>query len=286
MVAYIRDGFAGQRMRVLAPPVVAAARADPITARLMVTDVGYFPKAANHGRARRSGAGQAVVIICAEGKGFLEYEDSTMPVRAGQAIVLPPYRPHAYHADRADPWTLWWLHATGDDLDDLLEPLGGRRIVDLHDSAFAVRTVETALLAVERDESRPSLLAAAGAAWHLLAALAADAAAGPRDVGGPVERAQAYLAEHFDQHLTVAEVAAAVGLSGSHLAALFRKATGGGVLHYLTGFRMARARVLLVTTDWPVAVIARLVGYVDPLYFSRQFRAANGVSPRGFRQGS
>jgi AraC family transcriptional regulator, arabinose operon regulatory protein len=32
-----------------------------------------------------------------------------------------------------------------------------------------------------------------------------------------------------------------------------------------------------------VAEIAAAVGYPDPFYFSRQFSAVNGVSPREFR---
>jgi AraC-like DNA-binding protein len=46
---------------------------------------------------------------------------------------------------------------------------------------------------------------------------------------------------------------------------------------------MARARQLLITSDHTVAEIAASVGYQDPFYFSRQFRAVNGVSPREFR---
>lgn len=38
-----------------------------------------------------------------------------------------------------------------------------------------------------------------------------------------------------------------------------------------------------MTTNYSVTQIGRLVGYRDPLYFSRQFTSVNGVSPRAFR---
>jgi AraC-like DNA-binding protein len=41
---------------------------------------------------------------------------------------------------------------------------------------------------------------------------------------------------------------------------------------------MMKCRQLLDTTDLPVSVIARNVGYEDPLYFSRQFRAVHGMT--------
>ncbi len=39
------EGFPGQRMRVLPRPLVAQALAAPATAQLLVTDVGFFPRA-------------------------------------------------------------------------------------------------------------------------------------------------------------------------------------------------------------------------------------------------
>lgn len=53
---------------------------------------------------------------------------------------------------------------------------------------------------------------------------------------------------------------------------------------YLAESRMREARRMLVETRWSVGEIADRVGYPDPLYFSRSFRAATGVSPRGYRE--
>jgi AraC-like DNA-binding protein len=53
---------------------------------------------------------------------------------------------------------------------------------------------------------------------------------------------------------------------------------------YLVESRMREARRMLVETLWSVGEIADRVGYPDPLYFSRCFRATTGVSPRGYRE--
>lgn len=286
MVRYLRDGFPGERLRVLPRPLVARALAAGATSRLLVTDAGYFPHAANHGRSRRQGAQEAVVLVCVAGRGWCELGESTLAVQPGQALVLAPGQAHLYRADAAEPWTLWWLHATGADLDDLLAPITGGRgygLVQLHDPAPVVHAVEQAVQAMERDETAPALLAASGAAWHVLAQLGSDQLAGPRDDASPVQRAREYLLENFDRPVRVPELAARVGLSASHFAALFRQVTGGGVLEYLKRIRMARARVLLVSTELTVAEVARAVGYDDPFYFSRQFRAVSGASPSQFR---
>ncbi|UFU02068.1 AraC family transcriptional regulator [Ruania suaedae] len=289
MAAYTKDGFAGQRMQVLPRPLVARATQAGLTSRLLVTDAGYFPHAANHGRSRPHGAREAVVLVCTDGRGWCDIDGATIGIGVGQALVLTPGAPHLYRADMRDPWTLWWFHATGADLGELLAPIVGdsrQEVVDLHDPARVVHLVEQTVQALERDETTPSLMAAAGAAWHVLAQLGADRSAGPRDEAGPVQRAREFLLDHLDEPVRVPDVAAHVGLSTSHLAALFRQATGGGVLDYLTRTRMARARVMLVTTSRSVAEVARAVGYQDEFYFSRQFRAVNGISPSSFRKAS
>ena len=73
------------------------------------------------------------------------------------------------------------------------------------------------------------------------------------------------------------------GFSPSHFSARFRAVTGFSVTEYVKRLRMARARQLLITSDHTVAEIAAAVGYPDPFYFSRNFSAVNGVSPRAFR---
>jgi AraC-like DNA-binding protein len=101
--------------------------------------------------------------------------------------------------------------------------------------------------------------------------------------GTPLERAMRYLEERIDGRVQVPELAAMVGVSSSHLAALFRDATGGGVLAHHISLKMARARHLLDTTALPVAEVGRQVGMDDPFYFSRQFGRVHGMSPSQYR---
>ena len=83
--------------------------------------------------------------------------------------------------------------------------------------------------------------------------------------------------------IRVSHLARLVGVSTSHLGALVRDATGGGVLAYHTGLKMARSRRLLDTTDLHVAEVGREVGYADPFYSSRQFSRVHGMSPSDSR---
>ena len=281
----IADGFPGQRMLVLPRPRVREALQQPGTSHLVVTDCGYFPEAHSHGRVRSTPIDQAVVIMCVKGEGWCETAAGVFPVRSGQVIVLPPGHPHSYGSSEGTPWTLWWLHVAGRDLPEFLDAAGMTADAPVRTPSDVFRVV--ALIAevlqwMEHDTTNQSLLASAGAAWHLMAVLASDRATGDsRDVA--VDRAAEYLRAHVDDHVSVAELAAMSMLSTSHFAALFKSRIGYPVLQYQTQLRMARARELLDTTEFSIARVAAAAGYPDSFYFSRQFKKVHGVTPFRYR---
>lgn len=102
------------------------------------------------------------------------------------------------------------------------------------------------------------------------------------DAGEPVPdlvaRAREYLHRHYDQPLTLAEIAGHLRVSPSHLSHAFKRATGRSVVTYLTGVRLSAAHRLL-RASLPVSRVAELVGIPDPYYFSRVFRRAFGYPP-------
>ena len=280
----MQEGFVNQRLVVVPRPSVTEALERPVTRRLMVTDVGYYPEARDHLMQRPRGARETVVIVCTTGTGWARVGETTHRVSARNALVIPAGIPHAYGSDESHPWTIWWSHLTGTDVAELvgvMEVSPARPLVPVRSIDRAVALLDEILSGMERDQSPVRLVAAAGAAWKLLTQIAVDRVI-PAP-GDPLQRAMAYLAERLDGSVRVGELARLVGVSSSHLTAMFRRATGGGILAHHTALKMARARQLLDVSDLPVGEIARDVGYDDPFYFSRHFRKHHGVSPSDYR---
>jgi AraC-like DNA-binding protein len=283
-VVPIQEGFRNQRLVVVPRPAVRDALNRPVTRRLMVTDVGYYPEARDHGILRPRGTPETVVIVCASGTGWARVGDGEHRVSARTALVIPQGVPHAYGAGEGHPWTIWWCHLTGTDvaeLVDFMEVTAARPIVPVRGIERAVALLDEILSGLERDQSPARLVAAAGGAWKLLTQISVDRVI-PAP-GDPLQRAMAYLSERLDGSVRVPELARLVGVSPSHLTTMFRKATGGGVLAHHTALKMARARQLLDVSDASVSEIAREVGYDDPFYFSRHFRRLHGMSPTDYR---
>ncbi len=82
---------------------------------------------------------------------------------------------------------------------------------------------------------------------------------------------------------TVAELAAAVGVSRASLARRFHEVVGEPPMTFLTGWRMALAADLLLAADATVTSVARATGYGSPFTFSTAFKRTYGASPRSYR---
>ena len=64
----------------------------------------------------------------------------------------------------------------------------------------------------------------------------------------------------------------------------FKEYTNSTPAQYLLSLRISNAQTLLETTSYNVTEIADIVGYDNPLYFSRIFKKQVGLSPSEFRK--
>lgn len=118
-----------------------------------------------------------------------------------------------------------------------------------------------------------------------IAALHGEAeAAGEPGAERYVRQVAAFLHEHYDRPLRVADIAASVNLHPVYLQRIFKRQTGRSVMAYLTAFRMEKAKMLLRQTDIPVADIADYVGIGSRQYFHDLFRRHTGVTPAAWRR--
>jgi len=85
------------------------------------------------------------------------------------------------------------------------------------------------------------------------------------------------------RHWSVSELAAELHVSKSQVGRIFVDAFGKSPIAYLTMLRTERMAGLLRTTDAPIAVIAREVGWGDSDFAARQFRRGVGMTPRRYR---
>lgn len=94
----------------------------------------------------------------------------------------------------------------------------------------------------------------------------------------------AYLSTHLSASLRVQDLADALGIPSHLLSRSFRQDTGYGLKEYMENLLLQKARHLLLHTTLPVCQISELLGFADPLYFSRFFKKQEELSPREYRK--
>ena len=103
--------------------------------------------------------------------------------------------------------------------------------------------------------------------------------------GGAVEREMAqFIHDHFDQELTLDQIAASAALSPGACCRLFKRHMGCSPFTYVQNLRLQRAARLLETTDEPITQVAARCGYGSPSYFTKSFREKTGLSPSAYRK--
>lgn len=100
----------------------------------------------------------------------------------------------------------------------------------------------------------------------------------------PIDAVCAYLTEHAREPFNKERTAANFLMSYSRLAALFKQEKGIPMGEYHNRARMQEACRLLRSTLLPVGEVADRLGFADPLYFSKKFRAFAGLSPAAYRR--
>jgi AraC family transcriptional regulator, melibiose operon regulatory protein len=98
------------------------------------------------------------------------------------------------------------------------------------------------------------------------------------------EKMAAFLAENYQNTISVESAARVVGLHPNYAMNVFRKAYGQTIVEYLTQYRIAQAQQMLVTTDQTVLDIAMQTGFGSASQFYTAFKRLCGLSPRAYRE--
>jgi AraC-like DNA-binding protein/mannose-6-phosphate isomerase-like protein (cupin superfamily) len=93
-----------------------------------------------------------------------------------------------------------------------------------------------------------------------------------------------YIEWHYPETISLSKATDIVGMSKAHFMRSFKQVTGHSFDTYLNHFRIAKAQVLLASTDKPISEVSRDVGFCDQSYFGLVFRRLIQVTPREYRR--
>ena len=284
-----REGFVGQHLVIVPPPVRQQALSHPLLSGLLVTDAGYFPAAAGHRAERPQGSATHIIIVCLHGRGWVRIEPKRIELSAGELVWIPADTPHTYGSAHDDPWTIVWVHFCGANAAAWRAEINWAES-DIDTFHFGSRAAPTLGLdevyaTLERGYSFHHLLAARIALEHSLSSLLelSRISGAERSAGERTANVRKLIIASPARNYRLAELAESAGLSVPHFTNLFKKQCGFAPIDFFIHLRMFRACVLLDRTPLSVKEIAWELGYEDAFYFSRLFKSVSDLAPSDYR---
>ena len=224
------------------------------------------------------------ILYVAAGKGLFCVNGKMQWVSEGNAILYLPGDPQIYEYRLCDGPAIYWAHFSGFDVPQLLE-----EYQFLPDKICWVgfHTEYNQLFDKIIQEFQLRRKFFSGQADHYFASLftlfGRNIASTASPVIETVETAIQHFHQHFPESISIQDYAAAAGMSVCWFTRCFRKVTGKSPQQYITNLRISKAKEMLLTSRLNISEIAELIGYQNPLYFSRIFHKNTGVSPLHYR---
>jgi transcriptional regulator GlxA family with amidase domain len=98
-----------------------------------------------------------------------------------------------------------------------------------------------------------------------------------------IKRAQNFIEQHYQDKISVDELAAMVAVSRRNFERRFKKATSNTVAEYIQRVKIEAAKLSLESTRENVNDAMYKVGYSDPKAFRTTFKKITGISPLEYR---
>ena len=230
------------------------------------------------------------IIYIAAGKGHFILDGKEVIVPAGSMVLFQPKQVQDYFYFGKDKTQVWFVHFTGREVRNLLRhyeiPTDGyilhagtsRGYEDL----FRRMRDELVRCSWGYEEMLTYLFRELLMTMHRRMTENAPRVSG--FIQDEIDRARAFFDEHYNEEISIEQYAVSRNMSTSWFNRSFRSAVGTSPMQYILDVRIRNAQTLLETTDYSVTSIAALVGYENPMYFSRLFRKAKGLSPSKYRK--
>ena len=221
------------------------------------------------------------------GKGIYKNNGKIYHLKKGDAFLICPGEEIFYQADEKDPWCYAWIGMQGVKIKSYLQRTTLASSPILHyskDTQLSFLYIKLAKAYSTNSENRDLLLNSV--LYEFLYFLIENFPNKKNNINHDEEYINAclvYCFTHLDKKIQVHDIANHLGLNRSYLTRLFKKYLGVSLKEYIWTIKINEANKLLKETDLPINVVARSVGFDDPLYFSRLYKEKNGITAKEYR---
>ena len=282
-----KEGFQGQHAITLPQAKQKYCAQHIFCKNLYITDMGYYPHAAFHALERKNDCPQYILIHCVKGKGWYSINHKKHNVNQNTFFIVPANTQHQYGADLNDPWSIYWVHFTGDYAKyyyTLLTKTKKNGTMTAIVNTSRQMLFYDILQHLELMNDTDNIIYSNSNLYAYLASFQKSEMKISTNENDKIQQCINYMKDNLDKNLKLDDFSRKIMLSSSHLSAIFKKRMKYSPIHLFTSYKVQKACQMLTDSSHNIKTIACKLGYEDQYHFSRVFKKIMGVSPRNFKQ--
>lgn len=231
--------------------------------------------------------------FCVSGRAVFDYGDNSFELSAGQGVFLPASSSYVVRCESEEPFIHYTMNFTLEreeaaEQTAFSEILAGNlRHITSSENAGIYLPKFAELLSVWQSKKSGYRVMSKALVYEILYLYFTDAGRVHRnkDEYNKLLPAKRILDDDYAGSQSVTELAGVCGMSETSFRRMFAKVFAMPPTEYRINKRILRAKDLLLSGQYSVSEAASEVGFSDPNYFTRVFRAREGISPSEFIKG-
>ena len=230
------------------------------------------------------------LLYIASGKAHFHFDGKEQIVTAGHMVLYRPKEPQKYEYYGEDQTEVYWVHFTGGNVTNILRSYGltdDKRVFYCGSGLDYQNLFRTMIneLQMCKENYAEMLEMYLRQIFIMLQRYFINAAKTDNArVVEEIDKATIYFNEHYSEDISIDEYAQNNHVSVSWFIRNFKHCTGSTPMQYILSKRIYNAEILLQDSTYNITEISEIVGYENPLYFSRIFKKVKGLSPSEYRK--
>ncbi len=230
------------------------------------------------------------LLYIASGKAHFHFNGKEKIVTAGHMVLYRPKEPQKYEYYGEDQTEVYWVHFTGNNVSNILRSYGLTKDKQVfycgkgldYKNHFRMMIQELQLCKEHYPEMLEMYLKQIFVMIHRH--LQTSTKLNNSQIAEEIDAATVFFNEHYNEEISIEEYAEHHHMSTSWFIRNFKQYTGSTPMQYILSKRIYNAEILLQDSSYNVTEISQIVGYDNPLYFSRIFKKTKGLSPSEYRK--